>query len=78
MADRKTLETMGLRGSHITLAQALKVAGFASSGGQAKNIVRQGMASVNGIIEHQPGRKLIAGDRFGLGGVECLVTPRQG
>ena len=57
-----------LRGGHITLAQALKAAGLAGSGGQAKFLVRQGQALVNGAVEPQPGRKLHAGDRFGLQG----------
>jgi len=57
-----------LRGGHITLAQALKAAGLAGSGGQAKFLVRQGQALVNGAVETQPGRKLHAGDRFGLQG----------
>jgi len=53
-----------LRGDSITLAQAVKAAGLADSGGQAKHIVRQGVVKVNGIVENQPGRKLFAGDVF--------------
>lgn len=53
-----------LRGDHITLAQALKVAGLAESGGQAKQVVRSGVVRVNDVVETQPGRKLHAGDRF--------------
>lgn len=56
-----------LRGEHITLAQALKAAGLASSGGQAKHLVRAGAVQVNGVIETQPGRKLHLGDRFRVG-----------
>jgi ribosome-associated protein len=59
---------LSLQGDHITLAQALKAAGLAGSGGQAKHLVRQGEALVNGAVEKQPGRKLHAGDRFGLQG----------
>lgn len=57
--------TLSLRGDHITLAQAVKVAGLADTGGQAKLLVREGTFEVNGAIERQPGRKLRAGDRFG-------------
>jgi ribosome-associated protein len=57
-----------LQGDHITLAQALKAAGLAGTGGQAKHLVRQGEALVNGTVEKQPGRKLYPGDRFGLRG----------
>jgi ribosome-associated protein len=53
-----------LQGDHITLAQALKAVGLASSGGQAKHLVRSGTIVVNGVVETQPGRKLYPGDRF--------------
>ena len=68
------MPTLPLRGEHITLAQALKAAGLADTGGQAKHLVRAGGAQVNGIAETQPGRKLRAGDRFQLDeGEEWLV-----
>ena len=51
-----------LRGDHITLGQALKVSGIATTGGQAKIIVREGQIKVNGAVEQRPGRKLHAGD----------------
>ena len=52
-----------LRGDHITLAQAIKVAGLADTGGQAKLLVRAGKVRVNGSAETRPGHKLHAGDR---------------
>jgi ribosome-associated protein len=60
------MSTLTLHGEHITLAQALKAAGLADTGGQAKYLVREGRATVNGTVQKQPGRKLSAGDRFGL------------
>jgi ribosome-associated protein len=62
------MTTLTLRGDHITLAQAVKAAGFADSGGQAKQLVRGGSVTVNGVVETQPGRKLHAGDRFQVAG----------
>lgn len=59
-----------LRGDHITLAQAVKAAGLAGTGGQAKMLVREGIFRVNGEPVTQPGRKLHAGDRFGREGDE--------
>jgi ribosome-associated protein len=55
-----------LQHEHITLAQAIKAAGLVGSGGQAKHLVRSGAATVNGVVETQPGRKLYPGDRFRL------------
>jgi ribosome-associated protein len=66
--------SLPLRGDHITLAQAVKVVGLADSGGQAKYLVRAGEVHVNGARETQPGRKLRAGDRFGQGDREWIVT----
>jgi ribosome-associated protein len=60
--------TLQLRGDHITLAQAVKAVGLADTGGQAKHLVRDGSFTVNGVAETQPGRKLRAGDRFGVVG----------
>jgi ribosome-associated protein len=60
--------TLQLRGELITLAQAVKAVGLADTGGQAKHLVRAGGFTVNDIAETQPGRKLRAGDRFGLAG----------
>jgi ribosome-associated protein len=54
-----------VRGDHITLAQAVKVAGLADTGGAAKAMVRDGVYLVNGEEELRPGRKLRVGDRFG-------------
>lgn len=69
--------TLTLRGDHITLAQAVKVAGLADTGGTAKMFVRSGDVTVNGVVETQPGKKLRAGDRFGTArdGEWTVVAP---
>jgi len=67
------MPTLPLRGEHITLAQAVKAAGLADTGGQAKHRVRCGEFQVNGAVEMQPGRKLHAGDRFRAGDGEEWV-----
>src|SRR5262249_10074438 len=63
--------TLRLRGEHITLAQALKAAGLADSGGQAKDPARGRRVNVNGraapvrgAAATQPGGRHHAGDRF--------------
>ena len=68
------MTTLSLRGEHITLAQALKAAGLAESGGQAKHLVRTGTIRVNDVAESRPGRKLHAGDRLANpGGGEWVI-----
>jgi ribosome-associated protein len=63
-----------LRGEYITLAHAVKAVGLAETGGLAKLLVREGQVTVNGEPSTQPGRKLRAGDRFGItGGPEWTI-----
>ncbi len=68
MTDSTSRNTLMRRGEHITLAHAIKAVGLASTGGQAKLLVREGQIMVNGEPALQPGRKLRAGDRFGTAG----------
>jgi ribosome-associated protein len=69
------MNQLPLRGVFVTLAQALKVAGLADSGGQAKQLVRAGAVRVNGQVATQPGKKLLKGDRFQCqDGQEWILT----
>lgn len=45
-----------------TLGQALKVAGIAGTGGEAKVLIQEGEVLVNGEVEERRGRKLREGD----------------
>jgi len=51
-----------LREEFIKLGQALKAAGIAQTGVEAKYLVQDGEAKVNGAVEYQRGKKLYAGD----------------
>jgi ribosome-associated protein len=67
-----------LHRDHITLAQAVKAAGLAGSGGQAKFMVREGSVTVNAVPEAHPGRKLVAGDCFRVAdGEEWTIKPYE-
>jgi len=56
------MEIIKLRDDYIKLSQALKAAGLAESGGDAKYAVLDGKVTVNGEVEYQRGKKLHAGD----------------
>jgi ribosome-associated protein len=56
------------------MTSTYEAAGLADSGGQAKHLVRGGNVRVHGTVETQPGRKLIAGDRFEVSGDAWSVT----
>lgn len=56
------MEVVRLRDEYIKLSQALKAAGLADSGVDAKYAVLDGEVKVNGQVEYQRGKKLRAGD----------------
>lgn len=56
------METIKLRDEYIKLGQALKAAGLAESGVDAKHVVEEGLVKVNGQTEYQRGKKLRDGD----------------
>ena len=56
------MQTIHLREDFIKLGQALKAAGLAESGVDAKFAIQDGLVKVNGQVETQRGKKLTAGD----------------
>lgn len=59
---------------YITLGQLLKAAGLASSGVEAKELIRDGLVSVNGERDDRRGRKLRDGDIVAFGGTKVKVV----
>ena len=62
-----------LREDYIKLGQALKAAGLVESGVDAKFVIQDGLVKVNGSIETQRGKKLVAGDKVEFDGEEILI-----
>ena len=58
-----------LRDEYIKLGQALKAAGIAQSGVDAKYMIQDGAVLVNGEKDLQRGKKLYAGDEMSCGDV---------
>lgn len=56
------MEIIKLRDEYIKLGQALKAAGLAGSGVDAKMFITDGLVKVNGQTEYQRGKKLYEGD----------------
>jgi len=56
------MQVIKLREEYIKLGQALKAAGLVESGVYAKFVIQDGLVKVNGKIETQRGKKLVAGD----------------
>jgi ribosome-associated protein len=61
-------------GEYIKLDQFLKLAQIAMTGGQAKNMILEGLVKVNGEVEIRRGRKLRHGDRVEVDGEKLIVA----
>ncbi len=55
--------TITIRAEPIELCQLLKFAGLADNGGAAKAFIGEGRVLLNGVVETQRSKKIMAGDR---------------
>lgn len=67
------MEKIKLREDYIKLGQALKAAGLVESGVDAKFVIQDGLVKVNGNIEIQRGKKLVAGDIIEFDGEKIKI-----
>ena len=67
------MEVIRLRDEYIKLGQALKAAGLVESGGEAKEVITEGLVTVNGETDTRRGRKLYAGDMVLFDGEEIRI-----
>ena len=65
-----------LKEDFIKLGQALKAAHICMSGGEAKEMILEGLVSVNDERELRRGRKLFAGDRVRIGEDVIFISER--
>jgi len=57
----------------VELYKILKFEGLASSGGEAKALIAEGLVRVNDELETRKGRKMLAGDVISLAGESYLL-----
>lgn len=57
----------------IKLGQALKAAGFVDSGVEAKEVILDGLVTVNGEVDLRRGRKLYDGDQVEYDGRQIKI-----
>lgn len=67
-------ESISIRPPFIKLDQLLKFAGLIGTGGEAKEVVAEGLVKVNGEVVTQRGKKVYPGDILSFGGREYEVT----
>jgi len=61
---------------YIELDKLLKREDLASSGGEARYLISQGLARVNGVVETRKRRKLYPGDLVNFNDAEMQVASR--
>lgn len=62
------MKEIQIKDESIDLDQFLKLCGAADTGGQAKQLVREGVILVNGEVETRRGRRLLPGDTVTVAG----------
>jgi ribosome-associated protein len=62
-----------VRAVPIELCQFLKFGGLTGTGGEAKQVISQGLVLLNGIVETRKRKKLLAGDRVTCAGQTLMV-----
>ncbi|MBR4085505.1 MAG: RNA-binding S4 domain-containing protein [Lachnospiraceae bacterium] len=67
------MQVIKLREDYIKLGQALKAAGLVENGVDAKFVIQDGLVKVNGCIETQRGKKLVAGDLVEFDGEQIKI-----
>ena len=69
------MEKISITTEFIKLESLLKLANLVGSGGEAKLLIQEGAAQVNGAVCTQRGKKLRPGDRAVIDGeTELVVT----
>ena len=58
----------------IELCQFLKFGGLTGTGGEAKQVISQGLVLLNGTVETQKRKKLLAGDQVSYDGKTIVVA----
>ena len=68
------MDDVPIRDDSIRLGQFLKLANLIDTGSDAKELMVQGLVTVNGEVETRRGRQLSPGDVVSLGGAEARVA----
>jgi len=58
----------------IELCQFIKFAGLTGTGGEAKQVISQGLVTLNGVVETQKRKKLLVGDQVAYDGKIIVVA----
>ena len=68
------IRIVSVRAEPIELCQLLKFGGLAGTGGEAKSHIVSGQVLLNGVVETQKRKKVMAGDKITLGNHTIVVA----
>lgn len=68
---------VAIRDSEIKLGQFIKLANLVETGGAAKEVIAEGLVTVNGTVDTRRGKTLRAGDVVCVGGVCARVVTQS-
>jgi ribosome-associated protein len=71
------VDDVPIRDGSIRLGQFLKLANLVDQGSDAKELMVQGLVTVNGDVETRRGRQLAVGDVVTLGGLSARVARQE-
>ncbi|MGN8553720.1 UNVERIFIED_CONTAM: RNA-binding S4 domain-containing protein [Microbacterium sp. SLM126] len=75
MTNAAPVDDVPIGGESIRLGQFLKFAGVLDSGGDVKEVIIDGLVTVNGEVDRRRGKQLQIGDVVGFEGRRFRVRP---
>lgn len=72
-----TVPEVAISDGTIRLGQFLKLANLIESGAEAKEVIADGLVTVNGEVDTRRGRQLAIGDVVAIGGVAVRVAEQE-
>jgi ribosome-associated protein len=72
------MKEVWIQDEFIKLGQALKLAGLAGSGVDAKIAVQDGLVRLNGVVETRRGKKVFNNDQVSYNGESFVIKTKKG
>ena len=72
------MKEVWIQDEFIKLWQALKLAGLAGSGVDAKIAVQDGLVRLNGVVETRRGKKVFNNDQVSYNGESFVIKTKKG
>lgn len=68
------MDQVHIKQEPVELFKLLKFEGLVGSGGEAKYVVAQGLVMLNGVVETQKRKKVVAGDIIEFNGQKMVLV----